>query len=237
MRCRYDIPHDRIRYYPDALREAGYLSLNPGKTDYNLGGRDDKEPWDKGKIDFARLKQQQPFFAVVNLNDSHESRAHGSVEGTQHDPDKVTLAPYHPDLPDIRKNYAKYQDAVKRMDTKLGALLDELGRMGLDDNTIVIYNSDHGGGVASKQAISRRHGHPLPADPTDSRTPQAALSGQQAGRHGQPACQLYRHAQDLAGAGRCHDSRRNAGPDFSWPTSGSIARISFRFSRPNGRAV
>jgi len=145
MRSHYDIPRDRIRFYPECLREAGYLSLNPKKTDYNLNARDTKNVWDQGKVDFAQLKNRQPFFAVVNLSDSHESQIFEGLEDTQHDPGQAVLAPYHPDLPDMRKSYARNQDAVKRMDTKLGALVDELDRAGLDENTIVIYNSDHGG--------------------------------------------------------------------------------------------
>ena len=46
MRSRNLIPHDRIKYYPDLLREAGYHTSNPGKTDYNIGGREDKDCWD-----------------------------------------------------------------------------------------------------------------------------------------------------------------------------------------------
>ena len=45
MRSRNLIPHDVIRYYPDLLNDAGYYTANPGKTDYNIGGRDDKSPW------------------------------------------------------------------------------------------------------------------------------------------------------------------------------------------------
>jgi N-sulfoglucosamine sulfohydrolase len=148
MRSRYNIPHDKIQYYPDALRAAGYFSLKPGKTDCNIGGRDDREPWDKGQVDFKTLKDKQPFFSIINIGDSHESRAHGDVENTQHDPARVKLAPYHPDLPVIRKNYAKYQDAVKRMDSKVGQVLDDLAASGLHENTVVIYNSDHGGVMA-----------------------------------------------------------------------------------------
>jgi N-sulfoglucosamine sulfohydrolase len=148
MRSRYDIPHNLIRYYPDELRAAGYFSLKPGKTDCNIGGRDDREPWDKGQVDFKTLKDKQPFFSIINIGDSHESRAHGDVENTQHDPAQVKLAPYHPDLPVIRKNYAKYQDAVKRMDSKVGQVLDDLAASGLHENTVVIYNSDHGGVMA-----------------------------------------------------------------------------------------
>ncbi len=151
MRSRYLIPHDKIPYTADALRRAGYYCINHNKTDYNIGGRNDQDCWDstpvnaKGEIDYQALAQHQPFFAIVNLTHSHESSAHGSVDDSHHLPEKVTLAPYHPDLPVIRKNYAKYQDAVRRMDTRVGRNLDAIRDAGLKNKTIVIYNSDHGG--------------------------------------------------------------------------------------------
>ncbi|MGY8696105.1 MAG: sulfatase-like hydrolase/transferase, partial [Verrucomicrobiia bacterium] len=46
MRSRNLIPHDTIKYYPDLLKQAGYHTSNPSKTDYNIGGREDKECWD-----------------------------------------------------------------------------------------------------------------------------------------------------------------------------------------------
>ncbi|MDB4789722.1 sulfatase-like hydrolase/transferase, partial [Verrucomicrobiales bacterium] len=53
MRSRNAIPHDKIKYYPDLLRARGYHTSNPTKTDYNIGGRPDKDCWDykggKGK--------------------------------------------------------------------------------------------------------------------------------------------------------------------------------------------
>ncbi len=153
MRSRNEIPHDQISYYPDLLKKAGYHTSNPGKTDYNIGGRDDYDAWDVGKGMSAsygwRLREPgQPFFAVVNLGESHESKAHGDVEGTRNDPARMKLFSYHPDLPVIRKNYAKYADAVENMDEKVGLCLAELEKDGLAENTIVIYNSDHGGVMA-----------------------------------------------------------------------------------------
>lgn len=145
MRSRYEIPHDRIRYYPDYLKDVGYYCSNVRKTDYNIGGRDDDECWDSTKLDWNRLKQEQPFFQVINLAESHESRAFGSVEDTTHNPKDTSLAKYHPDIPTIRKNYAHYHDAVKKMDAHVGVMLKALERSGLAENTIVIYNSDHGG--------------------------------------------------------------------------------------------
>ena len=152
MRSRNLIPHDQIPYYPDLLRQAGYHTSNPGKTDYNIGGRPDKDCWDykggKEKYGWRMRKPGQPFFAVVNINDSHESRAHGDVSKPGKDPQQMTLFSYHPDLPVIRKNYAKYAAAVERMDSKVGETLAALEKDGLMEDTIVIYNSDHGGVMA-----------------------------------------------------------------------------------------
>lgn len=151
MRSRNNIPHDQIKYYPDLLRQAGYHTSNPGKTDYNIGGREDKECWDyKGgrgaeRYGWRMRKPGQPFFAVVNITDSHESRAHGNVDNVAKDPNSMKLFSYHPDLPVIRKNYAKYAIAVENMDRKVKDTLDALKKDGLYEDTIIVYNSDHGG--------------------------------------------------------------------------------------------
>jgi N-sulfoglucosamine sulfohydrolase len=146
MRSRHEIPHDRIPYYPDQLRAAGYYTANFVKTDFNIGGRRDSDCWDHhGEVDWDALPDRQPFFQIINLTSSHESRAQGDVENTDHDPPDTRLRAYHPDLPDVRKNYAKYHDAMKRMDGEVGEVLHRLEELGLADNTIVIHNSDHGG--------------------------------------------------------------------------------------------
>ena len=163
MRSRNEIPHDKIKYYPDLLRAAGYHTSNPGKTDYNIGGREDKDCWDyKGKVKGAKKKAgekstpygwrnrkpNQPFFAIVNITDSHESRAHGTEKTLSKDPATMKLFSYHPDLPEIRNNYVKYATAVENMDRKVKNALDALKADGLYDDTIIVYNSDHGGVMA-----------------------------------------------------------------------------------------
>ncbi|MCP4612196.1 MAG: sulfatase-like hydrolase/transferase [Planctomycetes bacterium] len=149
MRSRNNIPHDVIKYYPDQLKKAGYHVSNWTKTDYNIGGRQDRECWDlmdkKIRFGWRKRKPGQPFFAVVNSTSSHESRAFGDIENTRNDPDKMKLHSYHPDLPVIRKNYAKYGDAVENMDNDIKETLDALKEDGLYDDAIIIYCSDHGG--------------------------------------------------------------------------------------------
>ncbi|TWT83513.1 Sulfatase [Planctomycetes bacterium CA13] len=145
MRSRNPIPHETIKYYPDLLKEAGYFVGNAVKTDYNIGGRDDKEAWDTNKVNWDVLKQKQPFFMVINNTKSHESKAFGDVDHSEHNPGEVQLAKYHPDIEDIRKNYAHYHDQIKKMDADIGEALRNLEDSGMAENTIVIHNSDHGG--------------------------------------------------------------------------------------------
>ena len=145
MRSRYQIPHDKIPYYPDLLRKAGYHVANGGKTDYNIGGRDDKEVW-KVNGKFPKRKPGQNFFQIRNIGDSHESRAFPKKAGAiKSDPAKMILHSYHPDLPEMRMTYATYTDAVQSMDAKVGEILNQLKENGNEENTIVVYCSDHGG--------------------------------------------------------------------------------------------
>lgn len=146
MRSRNVIPHNQILYYPDILKAHGYYVSNANKTDYNIGGREDKDCWDNpNNLEWHVLKNKQPFFQVVNFYESHESRIQGSVDDIIYDPSQTKLKSYHPDLPIIRRNYAKYHDALTRMDARVGDILKGLKDAGLDQNTIVIYTSDHGG--------------------------------------------------------------------------------------------
>ena len=78
MRSRNHIPHDIISYYPDILKSNGYFVGNDNKTDYNIGGREDRSCWDNPKkINWEELKNNEPFFQVVNFYESHESRTQG----------------------------------------------------------------------------------------------------------------------------------------------------------------
>ncbi|WP_430935669.1 sulfatase-like hydrolase/transferase [Saccharicrinis sp. 156] len=145
MRSYYPIPHHKIKYYPDYLRAEGYHCANYKKKDYNIGGRKNAS-WDNDSIlNWESLKNSQPFFQVINMGESHESRAFGDVYNTQHDPKKTRLRKYHPDVPGMRENYAHYHDAIHKMDAKVGNMLAKLDEMGMTENTIVVYVSDHGG--------------------------------------------------------------------------------------------
>ncbi|AHM61145.1 sulfatase [Flammeovirgaceae bacterium 311] len=144
MRSTYPIP-DFIKFFPRYLREAGYYTTNNAKKDYNAP--DQPEAWDESseKATYMNRKPGQPFFAVFNINISHESSLHRPVDSLHHNPENVPVPPYHPQTPEFKYDWAKYYDKIEIMDKQVGDLLKELEEAGLAENTIVFYYSDHGG--------------------------------------------------------------------------------------------
>lgn len=155
-----------VHVYPEYLRKAGYYCTNNSKTDYNTCSIIPEEIWDEtsSKAHYRNRPEGKPFFAVFNLVESHEGRIHGEIppEDIRHDPSKVTLPPYHPDLPAIRNDWAKYYDRVEDMDAKVGALLKELEECGEADNTIVMYYSDNGGVLLRSKTFLFETGTQIP---------------------------------------------------------------------------
>lgn len=157
MRCQGTLP-DSVRGFPEYLRQAGYYCTNNVKTDYNFTHR--KETWDESsnKAHYRNRKPGQPFFAVFNFTSCHESqirlpekqyieRTKDFTDRERHDPKKAVVPPYHPDTPEVRKDWARYADMITYMDKQVGQVLKDLEADGLADDTIVFYFSDHGAGM------------------------------------------------------------------------------------------
>ena len=147
------VPPFYVKAFPEYLRAAGYHTTNRAKTDYQFG-----EPftiWDQvGPTAHWRNRPDpnQPFFSVFNLNVSHESQIFPSSPARKGKPlltdrSRIKVPPYYPDTPLVREELARMYDNIADMDGQVAAILDELERDGLSDNTIVFYWSDHGDGV------------------------------------------------------------------------------------------
>jgi arylsulfatase A-like enzyme len=147
-RSRVAIP-EPFKLYPEHLRAAGYYCTNNSKTDYNVAGK--RDVWDESsqKAHYRNRAPGQPFFAVFNFTTSHESQVAPKAGKTSFRvaPQEITLPPYHPDTPEIRRDWANYYDQMTLMDAQAGRLLDELEHAGFADETIVFYYSDHGGAL------------------------------------------------------------------------------------------
>ncbi len=136
-----------FRMFPQHLREAGYYCTNNSKEDYNL--EKPGKVWDASsrKAHWKNRQPGQPFFAVFNSTTSHESKIRMRPHTLVHNPDKVRIPAYHPDRPEVRRDWAQYYDKITEMDVEIGHWLHELKAAGLAEDTIIFYYGDHGSGM------------------------------------------------------------------------------------------
>lgn len=146
MRSFTRLPED-IKMYPQFLREAGYYCTNNSKEDYNLAKPG--QVWDESsrKAHWKNRKPGQPFFAIFNFTNTHESKIRTRAHKCLHDPAKTPLPAYHPDTPEVRLDWAQYHDNITTMDRMAGDKLRELEEAGLADDTIIFFYGDHGSGM------------------------------------------------------------------------------------------
>jgi arylsulfatase A-like enzyme len=140
------IPH-YVKCFPEYMRAAGYFCTNNFKTDYQFAPP--LTAWDaccKG-AHWRERPGDQPFFAVFNLDVTHESGMWTDRGAPMTDPDSMKLPPYLPDTPECRQALARQYDHIAENDAHAGDLLRELEQDGLADNTIVFIWSDHGEGL------------------------------------------------------------------------------------------
>jgi len=157
LRSEVKLP-ERIRCLPQLLRSAGYYCTNNYKKDYNFI---DVDVWDESSHEahWRGRRDGQPFFSVFNFVSTHQGQINGSDEeffdkyssklepAERHDPDELSLPPYYPDTPFVRKIWARYYNLITFMDKQVADLLAQLEADGLADETIVFFFSDHGLGI------------------------------------------------------------------------------------------
>jgi len=136
-----------VKLLPQILKEAGYSTFNHGKTDYNFVWEGEKTYSKiklKGQADsWEILKQNQPFFIQFQTKGGKINTGKLAA-GRRTDPSKVTVPADYPQNDLYRKVVAQHCDAIRVDDDHIGKVLAGLKASGLQENTIVVYLSDHG---------------------------------------------------------------------------------------------
>ena len=141
-------PPPEARCFPEYLRAVGYFCTNNSKTDYQF--QDPVTAWDESGNEAHwrhRAGADVPFFSVFNFTVTHESGTFEARSPAVTDPAAVTLPPYYPDTPIVRRDLARHYDNIVALDAMVGRVLDELEEDGLGESTIVFFFSDHGDGL------------------------------------------------------------------------------------------
>lgn len=96
----------------------------------------------------------RPFYLQVGYIEPHRlgyrttpEPAHSGFTSNYIEPDSalgVTVPPYLVDEPSAREELAELQGAVHYLDAAVGQVLDQIDRLGLRENTLVLFTTDHG---------------------------------------------------------------------------------------------
>ncbi|MEC8248408.1 MAG: sulfatase-like hydrolase/transferase [Bacteroidota bacterium] len=144
VKTRIHLP-DNYKLLPELLKEIGYTTFNLGKGDYNF-------VWNKKEIytinlksqtDFEQLKKMQPFFGQIQTKGGKNNTTSFAIN-RKVNPNVVKVPLDYPDNEIFRNVIAQHYDAIRKDDDLIGDILRALKQSGLNENTIVVYFSDHG---------------------------------------------------------------------------------------------
>jgi len=100
---------------------------------------------------FLSTDDTRPFCLVVNLRDAHypfplDGAPTGKSDGPEdpHDPATVQLPGFLPDLPEVRQEFARYHDSLRRLDVTVGEMLKVLEKQVPAEDLLVVHTTDHG---------------------------------------------------------------------------------------------
>jgi len=177
-RSNYAIP-SFIHGFPYYLKQAGYYTSNNSKTDYNVRNPEDfiKDAWHESsnKAGWWNRTPGQPFFAVFNFMDSHQSRTMTFPYETYKEmvldelqPQEVigenafNMPPFYRDSPEMRKQFSRVYNSIALTDKKMGELLKRLDQDHLTDSTIIFCFADHGEGIPRGKTNGINLGYRVP---------------------------------------------------------------------------
>jgi arylsulfatase A-like enzyme len=147
--------------------------------------RFEAEAWTDIAIDFLRdsRKENQPFFLTIAPGPPHDPYGAPDSYMKLYDPDKLTMRPNWRKADERTpgpKQIAAYYAAITAVDDQVGRLMKTLEELGLAEDTIVMFTSDHGDMLGS-------HGRRLKRKPWEEsiripgilRYPRRAKAGRQ----------------------------------------------------------
>jgi len=100
-------------------------------------------------IDYLKTRDgKKPFFLYTSYVEPHQQNNENRVVGPEGSKKKYGNYAVPEDLKDTegdwQKNYPDYLGCCARLDYSIRRILNELEKLGLSNNTIIFYNSDHG---------------------------------------------------------------------------------------------
>lgn len=134
-------------YYPDVLWHNND-SLNTGNITYEKKGTYSQDTFMKKALQYVNDKKDEPFFLYLafiiphyELTIPEEQKAYyKSLDWKKRVMKSTPGKGYQHD----EEGHTTYASMVSRMDGDIGKLMEELKKIGIDDNTLIVFTSDNG---------------------------------------------------------------------------------------------
>ena len=99
-------------------------------------------------IDWIEGHADRPFFAALSVQPPHDPYTAPEYWMQRHSPAQIQLRPNVPDIPRIteqaRRELAGYYAMIENLDWNVGRVRESLSELGIDDETYIVFFSDHG---------------------------------------------------------------------------------------------
>lgn len=168
------IPKEKKTYpvLGELVKEAGYFTGIRHKVEHStpyapfpwdIDLREEKRDDVKNAASWGRAasrgieeakKAGKPFCLLLNIADPHKPFYGEGRKGQNFEdpnlpsrvfkPEEIPVPGFLPDDPVVRKELALYYSSVRRADDGVGAILESLKASGQEENTIIVFLSDHG---------------------------------------------------------------------------------------------
>ena len=106
---------------------------------------------------------EKPFFLFISQLEPHHQNDHHTYEGFRETVESYKNYPLPSDLTflegDYEQMYPDYISAINRLDYNVGRLVEKLRELGLYDDTVILYTSDHGSHFKTRNAEYKRCCH------------------------------------------------------------------------------
>lgn len=110
-----------------------------------------------------KCDKEKPFFMFISQLEPHHQNDRHCYEGYKETVDDYKNYPIPDDLTflkgDYEKSYPDYMSAINRLDYNVGRLVQKLKDLGIYDDTIIIYTSDHGSHFKTRNPEYKRSCH------------------------------------------------------------------------------
>ncbi len=117
-------------------------------------GKFEAEGWADLGVEFLEQTRQdhRPFYLTVQWGPPHDPYQAPPHYTQRYDPQRISLRGNYRPSPQVpsRQAIAEYYGMVTAIDDQVGRLMKKLDELGLRDNTIVLYSSDHGDMLGSQ---------------------------------------------------------------------------------------